>query len=101
MLYCCEVCGKKHTSEEKALECERLHEEEKARREELVKEKESRTDTINELFSTLEKQINDYKNDYGEYPIVVLSGKKNVNTLHSIMDSCEVRNIFPWYLICK
>ena len=39
MLYCCETCGKRYSTEEQALECERVHKEEKARQEELAKEK--------------------------------------------------------------
>lgn len=31
MLYCCETCGKKFTTEEEALGCERVHAEEKAK----------------------------------------------------------------------
>ena len=34
MLYCCETCGKKFTTEEEALNCERTHAEEKAKKEE-------------------------------------------------------------------
>ena len=42
MLYCCETCGKKFTTEEQALDCERVHAEEKAKREELSKAREDR-----------------------------------------------------------
>ena len=77
MLYCCEVCGKKHTSEEKALECERLHEEEKVRREEFAKEKESRISEINLLVANLEGEIKKFRNDYGEYPPVNIAISKS------------------------
>lgn len=77
MFYCCEVCGKKHTSEEKALECERLHEEEKAKREELAKEKEERIKDINFLVAELEGEIKKFRNDYGEYPPVNIAINKS------------------------
>lgn len=70
MLYCCEVCGKKHTSEEKALECERVHAEEKIRREELTKEKEIRVKDIEKSIKTLESDIEKFYKDYGTYPNV-------------------------------
>ena len=42
MLYCCETCGKKFTTEEQALDCEQIHAEEKAKKEELSKGREDR-----------------------------------------------------------
>lgn len=68
MLYCCEVCEKKHTSEEQALECERVHREEKARQEELAKEKEVRIKELNELTETLKVKVEKFRDDYGKYP---------------------------------
>lgn len=74
MLYCCEVCGKKHTTEEKALECERLHEEEKARREELVKEKENSEKEISKLWDELMVKIAEHRKTYCAFPTVCIRG---------------------------
>ena len=95
--YFCDICGKRFDTEELADKCEENCKAEKLKQEELAKDKDNRIKAINELATTLEKWIDDYKNDYGEYPIVVVSGKKNINALRSILDSCAVRNIFPWY----
>lgn len=61
MLYCCETCGKKFTTEEQALDCERVHAEEKAKKEELSKAREDRVKEVNSLFKT-------FYNDYGVFP---------------------------------
>lgn len=68
MLYCCETCGKQYNTEEKALECERVHKEEKARLEELAKEKEERLKKIESMARDLENEIDDFYDDYDEYP---------------------------------
>ena len=77
MLYCCETCGKKYNTEEKALECERVHEEEKARQKELAKEKEVRTNDIQKSIKALNKDIEKFFDDYGMYPDVVVTAYRN------------------------
>ena len=70
MLYCCETCGKKFTTEEQALDCERVHAEEKAKREELSKAREDRAKEINSLFKTFYDAYKSFYNDYGTYPLI-------------------------------
>ena len=50
MLYCCETCGKRYSTEEQALDCEKVHAEEKAKKEALLKTREDRAKEVNSLF---------------------------------------------------
>ena len=68
MLYCCETCGKKFTAEEQALDCERVHAEEKAKREELSKAREDRAKEVDSLFKTFYNAYKSFYNDYGVFP---------------------------------
>ena len=68
MLYCCETCGKRYSIEKEALDCERVHAEEKAKREELVKAREDRVKEVNSLFDTFYDAYKSFYNDYGTYP---------------------------------
>lgn len=68
MLYCCESCGKKYSTEEQALDCERVHVEEKAKRDELVKAREDRVKEVNSLFKTFYNAYKSFYNDYGVFP---------------------------------
>lgn len=68
MLYCCETCGKKYSTEEEALDCERVHVEEKAKREELSKAREDRAKEVNSLFKTFYDAYKSFYNDYGTFP---------------------------------
>ena len=68
MLYCCETCGKKFTTEEEALDCEKAHAEEKAKREELTKAREDRVKEVNSLFDTFYDAYKSFYNDYGIFP---------------------------------
>ena len=70
MLYCCETCGKKYTTEEEALDCERVHAEEKAKREELSKVREDRAKEVDSLFKTFYDAYKSFYNDYGTFPDV-------------------------------
>ena len=72
MLYCCETCGKKYSTEEEALDCERVHAEEKAKakREELSKAREDRAKEVNSLFKTFYDAYKAFYNDYGTLPDV-------------------------------
>ena len=70
MLYCCETCGKKFTTEEQALDCERVHAEEKAKREELSKAREDRVKEVDSLFKTFYDAYKSFYNDYGTYPLI-------------------------------
>ena len=70
MLYCCETCGKRYSTEEQALDCERVHAEEKAKKEELVKARENREKEINSLFKTFYDAYKSFYNDYGTYPLI-------------------------------
>ena len=70
MLYCCETCGKKFTTEEQALDCEKLHAEEKAKKEELLKAREDREKEVNSLFKTFYDAYKSFYNDYGTYPLI-------------------------------
>ena len=65
MLYCCETCGKKFTTEEEALNCEKVHAEEKAKREQLSKAKLDREKEVNSLFKTFYDAYKSFYNDYG------------------------------------
>ena len=58
MLYCCETCGKKYNTEEKALECERVHEEEKARQKELAENGEVNTMNGEQTFTSQADNFN-------------------------------------------
>ena len=70
MLYCCETCGKKFTTEEQALDCEKVHAEEKAKKEELSKAREDRAKEVNSLFKTFYDAYKAFYNDYGTYPLI-------------------------------
>ena len=70
MLYCCETCGKKYSTEEEALDCERVHVEEKAKREELSKAREDRVKEVNSLFKKFYDAYKSFYNDYGTYPLI-------------------------------
>ena len=68
MLYCCENCGKRYSTEEQALDCERVHAEEKAKREELLKARDDREKEVNSLFKTFYDAYKSFHNDYGVFP---------------------------------
>ena len=68
MLYCCETCGKKYSTEEEALNCERVHAEEKAKKEELVKAREDRVKEVDSLFKTFYNAYKSFYNDCGVFP---------------------------------
>ena len=68
MLYCCETCGKRYSTEEQALDCERVLAEEKAKKEELVKAREDREKEANSLFKTFYDAYKSFYNDYGVFP---------------------------------
>ena len=68
MLYCCETCGKRYSTEEQALNCEKVHVEEKAKKEELVKAREDREKEVNSLFKTFYDAYKSFYNDYGVFP---------------------------------
>ena len=68
MLYCCESCGKKYSTEEEALDCEKVHEEEKAKREQLSRAKSNREKEVDGLFKTFYDAYKSFYNDYGVFP---------------------------------
>ena len=68
MLYCCETCGKKYSTEEEALDCERVHAEEKAKKEELSKARDDRAKEVDSLFDTFYDAYKSFYNDYGVFP---------------------------------
>lgn len=68
MLYCCETCGKRYSTEEQALDCERVHAEEKAKREQLSKAKSDREKEVDGLFKTFYDAYKSFYNDYGTFP---------------------------------
>ena len=68
MLYCCETCGKRYSTEEQALDCERVHAEEKAKREQLSKAKLDKEKKVNSLFKTFYDAYKSFYNDYGVFP---------------------------------
>ena len=68
MLYCCETCGKRYSTEEEALDCERVHAEEKAKREQLSKAKSDRVKEVDGLFKTFYDAYKSFYNDYGTFP---------------------------------
>ena len=76
MLYCCETCGKKFTAEEQALDCEKLHAEEKAKREELTKARDDKAKEVNSLFKTFYDAYKSFYNDYGVFPEISGGFKK-------------------------
>lgn len=76
MLYCCETCGKKFTTEEEALNCERFHAKEKAKREELAKQKDERAKQVNSHFKTFYDVYKSFYNDYGVFPEISVGFNK-------------------------
>ena len=68
MLYCCETCGKRYSTEEEALDCERVHAEEKAKKEELLKAREDRVKEVDSLFKAFYDAYKKFYNDYGVFP---------------------------------
>ena len=75
MLYCCETCGKRYSTEEQALNCEKVHAEEKAKKEELSKAREDRVKEVDRLFKTFYNAYKSFYNDYGVFPEI--SGRFN------------------------
>lgn len=71
MLYCCENCGKRYSTEKEALDCERVHAEEKAKRDELVKAREDRVKEVDSLFKTFYDTYKSFYNDYGVFPEII------------------------------
>ena len=68
MLYCCETCGKRYSTEKEALDCERVHAEEKAKRDELVKARDDREKEVNGYFKAFYDAYKKFYNDYGVFP---------------------------------
>ena len=68
MLYCCETCAKRYSTEEQALDCERVHAEEKAKRDELVKARDDREKEVNGYFKAFYDAYKKFYNDYGVFP---------------------------------
>ena len=68
MLYCCETCGKRYSTDEEALDCEKAHEEEKVKREQLSKAKSDRKKEVDSLFKTFYDSYKSFYNDYGVFP---------------------------------
>lgn len=68
MLYCCETCGKKYPTEEEALDCEKAHAEEKAKKEELSKARDDRAKEVDSLFDTFYDAYKSFYKDYGVFP---------------------------------
>lgn len=68
MLYCCEECGKKFSTETEALNCEKVHAEEQAKQKELEKIKEDRANEIRDIYKNLNEKYKQYFKDYGVCP---------------------------------
>ena len=68
MLYCCETCGKRYSTEEQALDCERVHAEEKVKKEELSKARDDRAKEVDSIFKTFYNAYKSFYRDYGTYP---------------------------------
>ena len=68
MLYCCETCGKRYSTEKEALDCERVHAEERAKKEELSKAREDRVKEVDNLFKTFYDAYKSFYRDYGVFP---------------------------------
>ena len=68
MLYCCETCGKRYSTEKEALDCEKVHAEEKAKREQLSKARSDREKEVDGLFKTFYDAYESFYNDYGIFP---------------------------------
>lgn len=84
MYYCCGVCGKKHTTEEQAFECEKVHAEEKAKKEELTRQKEAREKTLQTKADDISKEIMEFKRDYNTFPRITFSWDTNIKNVHSL-----------------
>lgn len=66
MKYYCEVCGKTFESEDKCLDCEKRHQEEKARREKLRQEKDERWAEVQEAYKKAKELHNQFDKDYAD-----------------------------------
>lgn len=86
MLYCCEVCGKKFTTEEQTLNCEKVHAEEQAKRERLVKQKNEKAKEVNSHFKTFYDAYKSFYNDYGAFPEII-SGFDELSSLERMIFS--------------
>ena len=64
----CDVCGKDFPTPEEALACEKRHEEEKAKREQLSKARSYRKKEVDGLFKTFYDAYKSFYNDYGTFP---------------------------------
>ena len=86
MLYCCETCGKRYSTEEEALDCEKAHAEEKAKREQLSKTKSDREKEVDGLFKTFYDAYKSFYNDYGTFP-EISGGFNKISPLERIFFS--------------
>lgn len=84
MLYCCETCGKRYSTEEEALDCEKIHAEEKAKREQLSKAKSDREKEVDDLFKTFYDAYKSFYNDYGVFP-EISGGFNKISPLERII----------------
>ena len=64
----CDICGKNFSTPEEALDCERVHTEEKAKQEQLSKAKLDREKEVDGLFKTFYDAYKSFYNDYGVFP---------------------------------
>lgn len=65
MKYICEDCSKIFDTEKEALNCEKVHKEEKVRKAKIAEQKQERLDEINKDMDNLFKKIEKYQKDYG------------------------------------
>lgn len=84
MLYCCETCGKRYSTEKEALDCEKVHAEEKAKREQLSKARSDREKEVDGLFKTFYNAYKSFYNDYGTFP-EISGGFNKISPLERII----------------
>lgn len=68
MYYGCETCGQRYFTEHDALDCEKRHAEEKAKREEMDKQRNERLKEIESDWNKLVEKVSQYRNDYNAIP---------------------------------
>lgn len=82
VVYVCSDCGKSYDSEDKALACEKAHDNERKRKEKLKVEKEARLEVIRAQYEKLLADIRKFNEDYAEPATMSYTG-----ALDKVLDS--------------
>ena len=89
MKYYCETCGKTFNSEDKCLECERIHKDEIAKQECLKKEQASRREEVEAAYNKYQELREKYAKDYNI---------SSIPTVYPVTFECLLGNLVDTFL---